>query len=99
MVRDRRRREVNPSHLAASLVFPAPLPVECKCVFGEESYTSDSVIELTVHLRSSAPLSLNCSSIHVLLDDKARRRRRKGREHRQIPFLTALFSAPFSSGM
>ena len=64
---------MNPSHLAASLVFPAPLPVECKCVFGEESYTSDSVIELTVHLRSSAPLSLNCSSIHVLLDDKVRR--------------------------
>ena len=44
--------------------------VECKCVFGEESYTSDSAVELSVHLRSNAPLPIHCGRVQILLDDK-----------------------------
>ena len=39
-------------------------------MFVEESYTSDSAVELSVHLRSNAPLPIHCGRVQILLDDK-----------------------------
>ncbi|XP_019854818.1 PREDICTED: trafficking protein particle complex subunit 11-like [Amphimedon queenslandica] len=43
--------------------------IECKVVFSDNSYSSDSVIKLTVYLRSSAPSDLLINKIQVIMEN------------------------------
>lgn len=42
------------------------IAVECKAVFDKSNYMVDSLIEVNIYLRSSAPLSLNMSKLAIL---------------------------------
>ena len=44
--------------------------VECKAVFSDNSFSSDSVIKLSIYFRSSAPIDLTLSKIQVLMDNQ-----------------------------
>ncbi|XP_019864119.1 PREDICTED: trafficking protein particle complex subunit 11-like [Amphimedon queenslandica] len=43
--------------------------IECKVVFSDNSYPSDSVIKLTVYLRSNAPSDLLINKIQVIMEN------------------------------
>ena len=44
--------------------------VECKAVFSDNSFSSDSVIKLSIYFRSSAPIDLTLSKVQVLMDNQ-----------------------------